>query len=124
MSFVFQNPAISEPEILCQILKIAAGNADAAEKYFIARAALKAEFCIPISIMRVLHVWLSKPIAREISHPDNIPKPLWRMTPKTTFVAVKDIFDWFRETIIAITMTIETIDRSGNRGFTKLSLLP
>ena len=52
-------PASSDADTFCQTLNIAPGNAARLEKYFIASATLKPEFCIPTSIPIVRQIFLS-----------------------------------------------------------------
>ena len=51
-----QKLAKIEPERLCHILNIAPGKAAVIEKYFMAKATLSPEFCMPTSMANVRQV--------------------------------------------------------------------
>ena len=56
------------------------------EKYFSAKAALKPEFCMPISIDKVRPVRLSNPNNLAVNQPAKSPVPLCKMTAIATSI--------------------------------------
>src|SRR5690606_20157797 len=72
--------ATSGPDILCQTLKIALGTAASGEKWALANAAPRPEFCMPISIDSVLRWAGDRPVSLPSQYPTSSPRPLCSTT--------------------------------------------